>query len=62
MTRGYYEILIGAETVKTDEEVNQKLADQGIAKLTTQEKKDLKLYNANIHTYADLVQCCARDC
>jgi len=51
---------IGEETVKTDEEVrliNEKLADQGIAKLTTQEKKDLKLYNANIRAYADLVQC-----
>jgi len=39
ITRGYYEILIGEETVKTDEEVrliNEKLAGQGIAKLTTQ--------------------------
>ena len=64
MTRGYYEILTGEETVKTDEEVrliSEKLADQGIAKLTTQEKKDLKLYNANIRAYADLVQCCASD-
>ena len=44
MTRGYYEIIIGEETVMTDEEarlINEKLADQGIAKLTTQEKKDL---------------------
>jgi len=42
MTRGYYEILIGEETVKTNEEarlINEKLADQGIAKLTTQLKK-----------------------
>jgi len=34
MTRGYYEILICEETVKTDEEarlINEKLADQGIA-------------------------------
>jgi len=29
--------------------------------MTTQEKKDLKLYNANIHAYADLVQCCSSD-
>ena len=37
MTRGYYEILTGEETVKTDEEarlINENLADQGIAKLT----------------------------
>ena len=64
MTRGYYEILMVEETVKTDEEarlINEKLADQGITKLTTQEKKDLKLYNANIHAYADLVQCCSSD-
>ena len=66
MTRGYYEILTGEETVKTDEEVrliSEKLADQGIAKLTTQEKKDLKLYKANIRAYADLVQrCSSRKC
>jgi len=64
MTRGYYEILIGEETVKSDEEarlINEKLTDQGIAKLTTQEKKDSELYNANICAYADLVQCCASD-
>jgi len=50
MTRGYYEIPIGEETVRTDEEarlIHEKLADQGIAKLTTQEKKDLKRYNAD---------------
>ena len=42
MTRGYYEILMGEETVKTNEKaslINEKLADQGITKLTTQEKK-----------------------
>ena len=64
ITRGYYEILTGKETINTDEEarlINEKLADQGIAKLTTQEKKDLKLYNANIRAYADLVQCCSSD-
>ena len=62
MTRGYYEILMVEETVTTNEKaslINEKLADQGITKLTTQEKRDLKLYNANICAYADLVQCCA---
>jgi hypothetical protein len=64
MTRGYYEILMVEETVTTNEKaslINEKLADQGITKLTTQEKRDLKLYNANICAYSDLVQCCSSD-
>jgi len=37
---------VDKETVKKDEEarlINEKLGDQGISKLKTQEKKDLKL-------------------
>jgi len=58
MMRGYHGILIGLESVPSDE-VAKTFA--GLTEMTSAQKKKFNNYKLNIRAYADLLQCCTQD-
>jgi len=58
MTRGYHGILVGLESVPSDEAAKM-LA--GLTEMTSVQKKKFNNYKLNIRVYADLLQCCTQD-
>ena len=58
MTRGYHGILIGLESVPSDE-VAKTFA--GLTEMTSAQKKKFNNYKLNIRAYADLLHCCTQD-
>jgi len=58
MTCGYHGILVGLESVPSDEAAKT-LA--GLTEMTSSQKKKYNNYKLNIRAYADLLQCCTQD-
>ena len=58
MTRGYHGILVGLESVPSDEDAK---TFAGLTEMTTAQKKKFNNYKLNIRAYADLLQCCTQD-
>ena len=58
LTRGYHGILVGLESVPSDEAAKT-LA--GLAEMMSVQKKKYNNYKLNIRAYADLLQCCTQD-
>jgi len=58
MMRGYHGILIGLESVPSDEVVKT-LA--GLTEMMSVQKKKFNNYKLNIRAYVDLLQCCTQD-
>ena len=58
MTRGYHGILIGLESVPSDEVAK---TFTGLMEVTSAQKKKFNNYKLNIRAYADLLQCCTQD-
>jgi len=58
MTRGYHGILVGLESVPSDEAAKT-LA--GLTEMTSTQKKQSNNYKLNIRAYAYLLQCCTQD-
>jgi len=57
MTRDYHGILVGLESVPSDEEAKTIV---GLTEMTSKQKK-INNYKLNIRAYADLLQCCTQD-
>ena len=58
MTRRYHGILVGLESVPSDE-VAKTLAR--LTEMTSVQKKKFNNYKLNIRAYVDLIQCCTQD-
>ena len=58
MTRSYHGILVGLESVPSDEAAKT-LA--GLTEMTSVQKKKFNNYKLNIRAYADLLQSCSQD-
>ena len=58
MTRGYHGILVGLESVPSDEDAK---TFAGLTEMTSTQKKKFNNYKLNIRAYADLLQCCTQD-
>ena len=58
MTRGYHGILVGSESVPSDEAAKT-LA--GLMEMMSVQKKKFNNYKLNIRAYMDLLQCCTQD-
>jgi len=58
MTRSYHGILVGLESVPSDEVAKTLL---GLTEMTSVQKKKFNNYKLNIRAYADLIQCCTQD-
>ena len=58
MTRGYHGILLGLESVPSDEDAK---TFAGLTEMTTAQKKKFNNYKLNIGAYADLLQSCTQD-
>jgi len=58
MTRGYHGILIGLESVPSDDVAK---TFTGLMEMTSAQKKKFSNNKLNIRAYADLLQCCKQD-
>ena len=58
MTRGYLGILVGLESVPSDEAAKRLT---GLTEMTSVQKKKFNNHKLNIRAYADLLQCCTQD-
>jgi len=58
MTRGYHGILVGLESVPSDEDAK---TFAGLTEMTSAQKKKFNNYKLNIRAYVDLLQCCTQD-
>ena len=58
MTRGYHGILVGLESVPSDEDAK---TFAGLMEIMTAQKQKFNNYKLNIRAYADLLQCCTQD-
>jgi len=57
MTRGYHGILVGLESVPSDEDAK---TFASLTEMTLAQKKKFNNYKLNIRAYADLLQCCTQ--
>jgi len=58
MTRGYHGILVGLESVPSDQDAK---TFAGLTEMTSAQKKKFNNYKLNIRAYADLLQNCTQD-
>ena len=58
MTHGYHGILVGLESVPSDEEAKM---FAGLTEMMSAQKKKFNNYKLNIRAYAELLQCWTQD-